>query len=204
MTEIKKEGRYWRKKVALIICAILVVILAISNIGFFMRTINLQSQVSSLEADKSSLESQVSNLQSQIDSLQNEVNTLKHYSYTLVDNDTLIYQLDTSKTYGPFSVSHAGIMLVRVETPFLGYAGTILAEIQVLVSGEQPYISRKGNLLLVRTHSVDRIKTAIFPIASHVYPLNELYVTIIYPREGDSITNTEPIQLSVTITYVEG
>lgn len=225
MTEVKKEG-IGKRKVSLIICAVLVVILAIFNIWLFMRTVSLQSQVNTLEAtnnnlqnqvssleadksklemDKSNLESQVSSLQSQVDSLQNEVDSLKPRSYTFVDNDTLIYQLAKSKTYGPFFVSHAGIMLVRVETPFLGgYAGPIYAEIKVSLSGGQQYISQEGTLRLVRTDPADRIKTALFPVASHTYPLTGLSVTITYPTEGTYVTNTEPVQLSVTITYVEG
>jgi len=63
MAEVEKKG-IGKAKVGLIICAVLVVILAVSNVWFFTRVGSLQNQVDTLEADKNTLQSQVISLQS--------------------------------------------------------------------------------------------------------------------------------------------
>ena len=69
MTEVEKKGT-GKAKVALVVCVVLVVILAVSNVWFFMRAESFGNQINDLETDKS-------NLQSQVNSLQNEVNSLE-------------------------------------------------------------------------------------------------------------------------------
>lgn len=215
MTENEKK-RIGKAKVGLIICAILVVILAISNIWFFMRTVSLQnqvntletdksslqSQVSSLEADKSNLESEVSSLQSQVDSLNPQIANLTaiinmEMSTVWVNNETLTYPPNSDKTWGAASVNYAGLVLVRVETPLLeGYAGSILAEIKVALStvDYKPYISQEGTLNLDRTSPENRIKTALFPVADLTFPLR-FYIRV-------TNVSSDTVQLTVTITYV--
>lgn len=195
---------------------VLVVILAISNVWFFMQTVSLQnqvntleteinslqSQVSSLEADKSNLESQVSSLRSQVDSLNSQITNLTaitnmEMSTVLVNNEQLTYLPSSTKTWGPFSVKYAGLVLVRVETPLLeGYVGSILIGINVALSTVEykPYIPKGGTLLLDRTSPENRIKTALFPVADLTFPLR-FYITVTNP-------SNDTVQLAVTITYV--
>lgn len=124
MTEVEKKG-IEKAKVGLVVCAILVVILAISSIWLYTRinTLetdkdNLQSQVNSLETDKSNLESQVSilqtdkstlesqvgYLQTQINSLQSEIDSLKE-PYLLTVN---VYWSDNHPLFGTPYVSIEG------------------------------------------------------------------------------------------------
>ena len=72
MTKVEKKG-IEKATVGLVVCAVLVVILAIwfyTRIdGLQYEVIRLETEVSSLQSDKASLESQVSDLEGQIDSL---------------------------------------------------------------------------------------------------------------------------------------
>jgi len=77
MTEVKKV--IGKTKVGLVISVVLVVILAVSNVWFFMRVESLHSQVDTLETDKNALQSQVT-------SVQDEFVTL-NASYVTLDAD---------------------------------------------------------------------------------------------------------------------
>ena len=103
MTEVKKEG-IGKRKVALIICAVLVVILAISNVWFFMEAESLKNQVNTLETDKNSLQSQVSNLETDKSQLESQVSSLqanKSSLETQVDSlNSQIGNLQNAVEYG--------------------------------------------------------------------------------------------------------
>lgn len=64
MTEVEKK-EIGRAHVGLILCAVLISILAISNIWSFMIVESLQNQVNTLETDKNTLQNQVTGLQSE-------------------------------------------------------------------------------------------------------------------------------------------
>lgn len=64
MSEVEKKG-IGRVKVGLILCVVLVVMLAVSNVWSFMMVERLQNQVNNLETDKNALQSQVISLQSE-------------------------------------------------------------------------------------------------------------------------------------------
>ena len=83
MSEKKTFGK---TKVGLIICAGLVVILAVSNVWFFTRVQSLQNQVSSLQTDKSGLEGQVVSLQGEFGELQSDYSKLNDSHITLNAN----------------------------------------------------------------------------------------------------------------------
>jgi tetratricopeptide (TPR) repeat protein len=63
MTEVEKKG-IGKAKVGLILCAVLLSILAVSNVWSFMMVERLQNQVNTLETEKNTLENQVIGLQS--------------------------------------------------------------------------------------------------------------------------------------------
>jgi len=63
-----------KKQISLAICAVLVVILAISNIWTY---ISLQNQIGTLKIEKNSLQSQVTTLEGRISSLESIINSLK-------------------------------------------------------------------------------------------------------------------------------
>jgi uncharacterized coiled-coil protein SlyX len=199
------EKRVVSRKVAIalgIICIVLAVLLAL-NIAHYTLIINEKDDIiASLNSQIAELQNQVSSLQSQVDSLNSHIANLTkitnmEMSTVLVNNESLIYLPSSTKTWGPFSVKYAGLVLVRVETPLLeGYVGSLLTEIKVTLSAEgyKPYISREGTLLLDRTSAENRIKTALFPVADLTFPLR-FYIQVTNPSN-----NT--IQLAVTITYV--
>jgi outer membrane murein-binding lipoprotein Lpp len=72
-----KKGRFGRTKVALIVCAVLVVVLAFSNVWFFLENKSLQNQVNTLETDKSTLNSQIAALQNETKWLEYEIDVLR-------------------------------------------------------------------------------------------------------------------------------
>lgn len=87
-------------KIGLLMCAVMVVLLAVSNVWFFMRVEslgneinileidkdNLQSEVSSLETDKRILEDQVNGLENDKSSLESQISDLE-YENTLLQNE---------------------------------------------------------------------------------------------------------------------
>ncbi|HDQ06434.1 MAG TPA: hypothetical protein ENN36_06920 [Candidatus Bathyarchaeota archaeon] len=77
MADAKKQG-FGKTQVGLIVCAVLVVALAFSNVWLFIENENLQNQVNTLETDKSNLQSQISSLNTQIAALQNETKWLEY------------------------------------------------------------------------------------------------------------------------------
>ena len=83
MSERKAIGK---TKVGLIICASLVVILAVSNGWLLTRVVSLQNQVSILQTDKSGLEGQVISLQGEFEQLQSSYATLNDSYITLDTN----------------------------------------------------------------------------------------------------------------------
>lgn len=85
MSERKTIGK---TKVGLIICASLVVILAISNGWLLTRITSLQDQVSSLQTDKSGLEGQVISLQSEFEQLSSEFEVLSSNYVNLTETYT--------------------------------------------------------------------------------------------------------------------
>ena len=71
-----KKGRFGKTKVGLIVCAVLVVVFAFSNVWFFLENESLQNQVNTLETDKINLQSQVDSLDAQIESLNTQIASL--------------------------------------------------------------------------------------------------------------------------------
>jgi prefoldin subunit 5 len=242
MADTKKTGSK-KAKVALIVCAVLAVTFAFSNIWFFLENENLQNQVnrleadktalqnqvssleaeknnlqtqvSSLEGDKSSLESQISNLESEKSNLQTQINSLNEQIASLesqildlteitsmkksvvwVDNETLIYQPDSFKTWQTFSVNYPGLLLVRVQKiPESGYAETGTLEVEVELSASKTYISRQGTLhLSPGAGEYYYTSTALIPVADLTFPVF-LQITVRNP-------SSETVRLAVTITYV--
>jgi len=76
MTNAKKEG-FRKTKVGLIVCAILVVALAFSNVWFFLGNESLQNQVNTLETDKNTLQTQVSSLEANKSQLESQVSVFR-------------------------------------------------------------------------------------------------------------------------------
>ncbi|MEJ5327825.1 MAG: hypothetical protein WHU54_06225 [Candidatus Bathyarchaeia archaeon] len=220
MADAKKE-RVGKTKVGLIVCAVLVIALTLSNMWFFLenetlqnQVNSLQTQVSSLEGDKNQLESQVNdletdktNMQTQINALNEEIASLESQILNLteitsmkksvvwVDNETLIYQPNSFKTWQTFYANYPGLLLVRVQKiPEQGYAETGTLEIEVEVNSKL-YISRKGTLRLSPgSGEYYYTSTALIPVADLTFPVS-LQVTVRNP-------SSETVRLAVTITYV--
>jgi len=208
MNERKVVSR--RVAIALVIICIILVVCLIGVVTNYISIIkgkddtiaSLNSQIATKDSQITELQNQARSLQSQVDFLNSQVTNLTkitnmEMSTVLVNNESLIYLPSSTKTWGPFSVKYAGLVLVRVETPLLeGYVGSLLTEVNVELSAEgyKPYVSRTGTLLLDRTSANNRIKTALFPVADITFPLT-FYIRVTNP------SNTT-IQLAVTITYV--
>ena len=64
-------------KVGLLMCGVLVVVLAVSNVWFFMRVESLGNEINTLETDKSNLQSEVSNLETDKNVLEDQINDLE-------------------------------------------------------------------------------------------------------------------------------
>lgn len=93
-TEFEKKVGGGKAKIGLIVCTVLVVILAISNVLVYVSLQNqinaleientsLQSQMDTLEAENSGLETQVNSLQTEVGNLQTETNQLEDQLATL-------------------------------------------------------------------------------------------------------------------------
>ncbi len=84
-----------KKKITyVVLVAILVAILAISNVWFFMGTKNLQNQVSTLETDKDNLQNDVTYRETEIVRLNNIIETLKaEISNLAIEKDYLGVQI---------------------------------------------------------------------------------------------------------------
>jgi len=91
-----KKGRFGKTKVGLIVCAVLVVVFAFSNVWFFLENESLQNQVNTLETDKSNLQSQVDSLNAQIESLNSQIDALQN------ETKWLEYEIDVLR--GPRQV----------------------------------------------------------------------------------------------------
>jgi len=87
MSERKAIGK---TKVGLIICASLVVILAVSNGWLLTRIMSLQDQVSDLQTDKSDLKAQVISLQGEFEELSSEFELLSSNYVNLTETYTAI------------------------------------------------------------------------------------------------------------------
>lgn len=80
-------------KIGLVVCAVLVVVLAVSNVWSYTH---LQSQIDTLNEDKTSLQSQLDTLTSDKNSLQNQVSGLQSQVDSLTtDNDNLQNEVDS-------------------------------------------------------------------------------------------------------------
>jgi len=73
---LEKKG-IGKAKAGLIVCTVLVVMLAISNVWFYIRVDSLQSQVNTLQSDISNLETDKSSLEAQVDDLQTQIDSLE-------------------------------------------------------------------------------------------------------------------------------
>ena len=87
MSERKAIGK---TKVGLIICASLVVILAVSNGWLLTRIVSLQDQVRDLQTDKSDLKAQVISLQGEFEQLSSEFEVLSSSYVNLTETYTVI------------------------------------------------------------------------------------------------------------------
>lgn len=86
MAEVKRKG-IGKAKIGLVICAILIVILAVSNVWSYTSSqnqinalnddkINLQTQMDTLTSEKNSLQNQVNSLQSQVNNYESQIQSL--------------------------------------------------------------------------------------------------------------------------------
>jgi peptidoglycan hydrolase CwlO-like protein len=83
-TEFEKQFGGGKAKIGLVVCAVLVAILAVSDIWFFLM-------VNTLETDKNSLQSQVTGLQTDKNNLQSQVDSLETW---LEGNKTSLGELE--------------------------------------------------------------------------------------------------------------
>lgn len=96
MTEVEKKG-IGKAKVGLVVSAVLIVILAVSNVWSYT---NLQNQINTLNNDKNNLQSQVNTLQSQIDSLNTTYQDyLSTHSHSNSEYAALQSQIQTLQTW---------------------------------------------------------------------------------------------------------
>ena len=99
--ELEKQIGIGKAKVGLVVCAVLVVMLAISSIYLYTRIDSLQTQIDILETDKSDLQTDNSQLESQIISLQNSIDSLVDDYNSLVSeyNDYIADHQFTDEQY---------------------------------------------------------------------------------------------------------
>ena len=112
--EFEKQGGIAKAKIGLVVCAILVGILAISNILVY---VTLQNQITTLQTEKSDLQTQVDGLASDKNSLQNQINTLTS------DKNYLQYQVDSLEE-SQLHMLNEGYIDLYLE-PYVNCYGTI-------------------------------------------------------------------------------
>jgi len=90
-TEFEKKAGSGKAKIGLVVCAFLVVILAISSLVLLMRVNSLQNEVDHLTVENDFLQNEVDYLTVENDFLQNEVD------YLTVEYEYLEWQLDQAQ-----------------------------------------------------------------------------------------------------------
>jgi chaperonin cofactor prefoldin len=226
MAEVKEKG-IGKRKPLLIVCAVLIVILAISNVLFLMQVESLKNQVNSLEADKNSLQSQVSSLEadkssleSQVNNLQEEKNTLKNQVDSLnsqvnslnsqIANLTAISNMKMSTVWVNETLIYAPDSFKTWGPFYANYAGLVLLRVQMIPQPGyadismveiQVELSSKSYISRQGTLHLAPGTGEYYYTSTALFPVADLTFPVELRITVRNIS-AYSIQLAVTITYV--